>query len=251
MKTTWLILGILECLTIRSPAQLTHNQSIGAFSMPRGGGGIVSQNPRSGADITRKEYRKIDGKVYSTLEMGLVDAKVSYLESENILILQWEKFDGTETIALKNYPQEAISGKSIYCCAKRMGVYNWNGTPVGLWDYGIKPTADEIKEKQAQEFEEYKKTQAQQEFERIRLAAIAKANQDARDAQKQATAARVLKLNQDAAAKGDLFGLLRMGERYRDGDGVEKDLAKAKEYLQKAADAGSPTAVDELSKLKQ
>jgi hypothetical protein len=71
-----------------------------------------------------------------------------------------------------------------------------------------------------------------------------------RSAQKQAAAARVLKMNQDAAAKGDAYGLLRMGERYRDGDGVEKDLAKAKEYFQKAADAGSPTAAEELSKLK-
>ena len=62
--------------------------------------------------------------------------------------------------------------------------------------------------------------------------------------------ATALKSNQDAAAKGDMFGLLRMGERYRDGDGVEKDLAKAKEYLQKAADAGSPTAAEELVKLK-
>jgi TPR repeat protein len=59
-----------------------------------------------------------------------------------------------------------------------------------------------------------------------------------------------LKVNQDAAAKGDMFGLLRMGERYRDGDGVEKNLGKAREYLQKAADAGSPTAKEELSKLE-
>jgi len=51
--------------------------------------------------------------------------------------------------------------------------------------------------------------------------------------------------------KGDMFGLLRMGERYRDGDGVEKDLGKAREYLQKAADAGSPTAKEELANLKQ
>ena len=43
---------------------------------------------------------------------------------------------------------------------------------------------------------------------------------------------------------------MRMGERYRNGDGVEKDLSKAREYLQKAADAGSPTAKEELSKLE-
>ncbi|MES1180871.1 MAG: SEL1-like repeat protein, partial [Verrucomicrobiota bacterium] len=68
------------------------------------------------------------------------------------------------------------------------------------------------------------------------------------DAKAKANAA-ALKSNQAAAAKGDMFGLLRMGERYRDGDGVQKDLSTARDYLQRAAEAGSPTAKDELSKL--
>ena len=42
-----------------------------------------------------------------------------------------------------------------------------------------------------------------------------------------------------------------MGERYRDGDGVPKDLDKAREYLTKAIAAGSPTAANALSKLNQ
>ncbi|MGD0017570.1 MAG: hypothetical protein ABSC38_08675 [Verrucomicrobiia bacterium] len=60
---------------------------------------------------------------------------------------------------------------------------------------------------------------------------------------------KVLKLNQDQAARGEPYGLLRMGERYRDGDGVPKDLAKARDYLSKAAAAGEPSAADELSRL--
>ena len=68
-------------------------------------------------------------------------------------------------------------------------------------------------------------------------------------AQKQAVVDKVVKFNQDAADKGDVCGLLRMGERYRDGDGVPKDLAKAKDYLTKAAAAGSPTAEDDLKNL--
>jgi hypothetical protein len=64
-----------------------------------------------------------------------------------------------------------------------------------------------------------------------------------------AAADKALQMNEDLAAKGDSYGLLRMGERYRDGDGVEKDLAKAKDYLQKATVAGSPTAADELKRL--
>ncbi len=42
---------------------------------------------------------------------------------------------------------------------------------------------------------------------------------------------------------------MRMGERYRDGEGVDKDLAKARQYLKRAADAGEQTAADELSRL--
>ncbi len=63
--------------------------------------------------------------------------------------------------------------------------------------------------------------------------------------------AKALEWNQEQADKGDAIGLLRMGERYRDGEGVEKDLNKSHDYLTKAAAAGSPTAADELSKLNQ
>jgi hypothetical protein len=77
------------------------------------------------------------------------------------------------------------------------------------------------------------------------LQAAAKSKAD----QRTAVLNRVLRSNQDAAAQGDAYGLLRMGERYRDGEGVDKDLAKARNYLQKAADAGSLTASNELSAL--
>ena len=69
------------------------------------------------------------------------------------------------------------------------------------------------------------------------------------EAKKQAVTDKVLKSNQDAADKGDAYGLLRMGERYRDGEGVLKDLAKAHDYLTKASAAGSPTADADLKNL--
>lgn len=67
--------------------------------------------------------------------------------------------------------------------------------------------------------------------------------------QRNAALNRALQANQEAAAQGDAYGLLRMGERYRDGEGVAVDLKQAREYLQKAAAAGSPTAADELAAL--
>jgi TPR repeat protein len=62
---------------------------------------------------------------------------------------------------------------------------------------------------------------------------------------------KALKWNQEQAAKGDAYGLLRMGERYRDGNGVPRDLSKAREYFTKASAGGSPTSADALSKLNQ
>lgn len=61
--------------------------------------------------------------------------------------------------------------------------------------------------------------------------------------------ARILKNLQELADKGDTYGLLYMGERYRDGNGVPKDLVKARDYFMKSAAAGSPSAAEALKKL--
>jgi hypothetical protein len=82
-----------------------------------------------------------------------------------------------------------------------------------------------------------------------KAAAIQAAQKAKAAAVKKASADRALQFNQDLAAKGDSFGLLRMGERYRDGDGVEKDLVKSRGYFTKAVAAGDPSAADELAKL--
>jgi hypothetical protein len=152
-----------------------------------------------------------------------------------------------DELVVANYPAAEILtiGRKISLDARKIGTIRGlksdgadSSTVLELWEY-YTPTPEEI----AAAIAAQEKAKAAQEK------AIADAKAKAA-AQKQAAAARALKYNQDDAAKGDAYGLMRMGERYRDGDGVEKDLAKAKEYLQKAADAGSPTAAEELSKLK-
>jgi hypothetical protein len=60
---------------------------------------------------------------------------------------------------------------------------------------------------------------------------------------------RVLKSHQDLANQGDAYGELRMGLRYRDGDGVPRDLSQAREWLQKSADQGDTEAAVALAKL--
>ena len=60
---------------------------------------------------------------------------------------------------------------------------------------------------------------------------------------------KALAFNQSQADKGDITGQLRMGERYRDGEGEPRDLAKAREYFTKAAAQGSPEAATALKNL--
>lgn len=74
---------------------------------------------------------------------------------------------------------------------------------------------------------------------------------DIATAKQQAINQKALKWNQEQADKGDSYGLFRMGERYRDGDGVEKNFSKAREYLERAVSAGSPAAKVELFKLSE
>lgn len=68
-------------------------------------------------------------------------------------------------------------------------------------------------------------------------------------AAKKAANDRALAANEAAAAQGDPYGLLRMGERYRDGDDVETNLDLARSYLSRAMAAGDMTASNELAVL--
>lgn len=61
---------------------------------------------------------------------------------------------------------------------------------------------------------------------------------------------RALEVNIEKAEKGDAYGQYRMGERYRDGDGVPKDTAKAKEFFGKAAAQGHAEAKSAMARLE-
>lgn len=143
---------------------------------------------------------------------------------------------------LTNFPYAAAENEKItvqdnppQCFVAHVaGVYTYNtvggsSRTIRMLDYGsiYTPTAEEI----------------------AAAAKVAAAERKAEKAKEDTAKQKALKANQQAADEGDAYGLMRMGERYRDGDGVDKDLIKARVYLQRAVDAGSPTAVDDLKKL--
>jgi TPR repeat protein len=71
-------------------------------------------------------------------------------------------------------------------------------------------------------------------------------NQEAKTA---AAKSKAVEFNLSAANRGDAYGQFRMGERYRDGDGVKKDIETAREWLRKSADQGYVDAKKELARL--
>lgn len=134
------------------------------------------------------------------------------------------------TFLVTNFPQGRRSGDTIRIAeawwARLSGVARISGTNVHRLDYG-----------EAMVMTEEEK------------AAAKAAAQEAVENQRQALADKALKANQDAADKGDSYGQFRMGERYRDGDGVAKDPAKAREYFAQAAAQGDSQAASALQRL--
>jgi hypothetical protein len=169
---------------------------------------------------------------------------------KNYLKLWVEETDGRDDgkiigIKMDEFGNYAV-GNTMTITAEKIGTIqavNEDGTPAAGAVFELWEKYDDTAEQQEIE-------RSHQKFEAEKRADLIK-KQEAAIARKKTVETIALKSNQAAADKGDAYVLLRMGERYRDGDGVETNLAKAKEYLQKAADAGSQTAKDELSKLNQ
>lgn len=174
---------------------------------------------------------------------GFTLKRIGYHDETKLVTVGAEKVPGRKII-IQNYPVKGnpAVGQTISFWAMQTGTSEYNGDRLELWDLGTTPTADDFRKLKAEADAQQKA--AQKELDDKHRVAMEKAV-----AVKKAAQDKALKFNQDLAAKGDAYGLLRMGERYRDGDGVTKDLTKARDYLTKAAAAGSPTAEDDLKNL--
>ena len=243
MKTTWLILGVLVAAQVSSAQTNEPVVQVKFYSYTNATNKITF--------LVKGPVQSIKGVVKGTFPKSgtiLVAKMIPVVDEQGFPVYDWQGLsvlqESDNEIVVANYPSldNLATGAKISFHARTIGTIrgkNRDGTDsstvLELWEYYTppQPTPEEIAAAKAAQ-------------DKANAEAKAKAA-----AQKKAIAAKVLKSNQDDAAKGDAYGLLRMGERYRDGESVEKDLTKAKEYLQKAADAGSPTAAEELSKLNQ
>ena len=130
----------------------------------------------------------------------------------------------TQKVFLRNYTdmQAVAVGSQISAHAMLVGTIDVEGERLECWDCGT----------------------------RILVPVTSKVTTRADQAkQKAAGDVATLKFYQERAEKGDASGQYRMGMRYLKGDGVPKDLDKARDYFSKAAAQGNLDAATELAKL--
>jgi hypothetical protein len=215
-------------------------------------------------------YRKFDGKIYDLTpriywnnqlivygehlsdtrplpEWNFIHGKVLQVTSDGILFQKYADGDfemagDWRTVLIRNYPHTAVDGWTMSFYVLLDGVHQYtsvqNATKtIVAYNYGLIPSAAEMA---------HYKTEQKKKFDQLQ-----QKNQTINDQKKTAAAIKALESNQALAEKGDAYGLFRMGERYRDGEGVPKDESKAREYFQKAAAKGHLSAANALKKFEQ
>jgi hypothetical protein len=167
-------------------------------------------------------------------------------------------------IILLNYPANLYpaDGQTVSFRAMRIGTSDYNGDTLELWDYGTKPTQDELRKYKDQEAErqkaiereandekkaadEWQKAVEKELDDRRRVAAKAVA------AKKQAADVHTINWLLTQATNGSASAQCSLGLRYLKGEGVPKDEKQAREWLEKAATQGSDEAATVISKLNR
>jgi hypothetical protein len=237
--------------------------------------------------IPQHPWRKINGKAVYVLsaDSDFMNCAGTVIQTINGGVLVKSLLDITGDYFIKNFPFQVADGyeldaskfMAIKVGLKKCTTVLGGERTVTELDYGEpceRPKGGEIIEAEAKGLMPYEQKQLHEIesslAEKLNAAAAAKKrvadfvnkidddkimavekDKQRKDLIKETARKKALQWNQEQADKGDDYGLFRMGERYRDGDGVPKDLTKAREYLTKAVAAGSPSAPDALSKLNQ
>jgi hypothetical protein len=159
------------------------------------------------------------------------EGHVAKVSSDGIVIQGWfgeplcyllpNNTTGTvTTFLLSNFPRKVAPGLFLSRADKWVAMKAGDKNEMPQLDYGAVWVRQVTEEEKAQ-------------------AASAKARSEA----------KVLAWHQELADKGDAYGEYKMGVRYLNGDGVDKDAQKGRDLLAKAAAQGNRDASDELAKL--
>lgn len=168
-------------------------------------------------------------------------------QRDGVLIIKTDLYERTY-IAVTNYPgTNATYGRTIAVYGQRIGNYSYGHLPIELWEHSEedrgKAIVTEQQRRAAAAAPPPIDADAKAFFERQKKAADEK--------RKKESEANTLKWLQSQAASGDDIAQCRLGEKYLKGDGVEKDVAKAREYLAKSAAQGNKTAQELLASIPE
>jgi hypothetical protein len=195
--------------------------------------------------VPRDPWRVINGITNFAKGQDWVEfsGKVIEVQHTGVRVRGWYGFPGathvgTKEFFIRNYPYDVAEEEQVgglYFAAQDSTSHTYTTTmgtsrTIHSLDYGI-----------VSEPPEYARPKPVDPLVAAVAAQRKKAEQDA----------RLLKYQLDLAAKDDPYGLFRIGQRYATGDGVEKDLQKARVLLIKSADQGNTEAAETLKKLPQ
>jgi len=181
-------------------------------------------------------YQVVNGKIYDSLNSRLwvvVSGEVNYTTSDGLLIL----YGGnglTATMALKNYSGDAVAGKNIVALAMRAGIYNWNETPLQLWDCGIPYRPPPLTPAQIKEAKDVAKIEASRKKQKQFL-----------------SESNAVVWLQSQATNGDAGAQCGLGEHYLAGLGCETNRTKAVYWLTQAANQGDLEASNKLAEIQK
>jgi hypothetical protein len=206
---------------------------------------VAGWKPGADAKLPSMDFELIIGKVFQVLDNG---ALIKRYDATDVLMKGDHKL-----VFVKSVPNaySLVDGDTIAVYAMAASRFSYTST------MGARSTVQgfnfctPLSKEEAAPLEKSYKEQLQREKDELsaKQSAIQKSKINATNKAKSDADAKTLKWNQEQAAQGDAYGLLRMGERYAKGDGVDKDMAKAKAFLMRASAAGSKDADDELKRL--
>ena len=220
--------------------------------------------------VTPYEYRKVQNQVYQ------IDPDRLHLSEENPG--KWHFFRDAKVVQvlgkdavlftlpgssrifhLRNHPYQMVDDQTFSFAAKSVGVFEYQTVlgarkTVSSFDHGETPTQEEI-----ESFKKHRREEAEREAVASKLArdeALKKAAEEQKamaetlKLKKQAADQKVLEFQKKRAAEGFAQAQYDLGIRYLTGDGVGKDEAEGRKWIQLAADQNLLPAKKKLETMK-
>lgn len=188
------------------------------------------------------EWTYLNGKILQVTDGGLLFRR--YEETDFLLHGDYE------LIFVKNVPNQRAVDDELYVLYAIADEPHSYVSAAGIrktipgFDFGTEPTEEAVAKLKVEAEKRNAETQK-------RIEAFNAKTLDAAAQRKKESDAKVIAFSQEQAVKGSGTYQFRLGKRYAEGDGVEKDLAKARAWLEAACTNDVSDARDLLVSLSK